>query len=134
MRNPAKNLTALFVGLALTAWVFWLRWPSFGRPAWNLDEGIHATIARTLLDGGVMYRDAIDQRTPLTYYLVAGFFRVFGVNNMAALHAALAGMIVATALGIFLLGRRWRGPAAGGWAAAVCSTSATAIRSAPSGS
>ena len=119
MRLSSRTTTTLLVALLLGLWVFWLRWPSFDRPAWNLDEGIHATIARSILDGGVMYRDAIDQRTPLTYYLVAGCFWLCGENNMWAVHALLAGMITATALGIFLIGRRWRGPATGGWAALI---------------
>lgn len=119
MRFTAKTLTTLILCFGLTAWVFFLRWPSFDRPAWNLDEGIHATIARTILDGGVMYRDAIDQRTPLTYYLVAGVFRIFGVNNMWAVHALLAGMVATTALGLFLIGRRWRNSATGIWAALI---------------
>ena len=119
MRFNAKNLTTLIFCCGLTVWVFFLRWPYFDRPAWNLDEGIHATIARSILHGGVMYRDAIDQRTPLTYYLVAGIFRIFGENNMWAVHAILAGMVAATACGIFLIGRLWRSPAAGIWAALI---------------
>ena len=119
MRFPAKTLTTLILCFGLAAWVYYMRWPYFDRPAWNLDEGIHATVARAILDGGVMYRDAIDQRTPLTYYLVAGAFRIFGENNMWALHALLAGMVVATALGLFLIGRRWRNSAAGIWAALI---------------
>lgn len=119
MRLPLKLSSSLLVGCVLTVWIFALRWPYFDRPAWNLDEGIHATIARTLLDGGVMYRDAIDQRTPLTYHIVAGVFRIFGENNMWALHFLLAGLVAGTALGVYRLGRLWRGPAAGIWAALV---------------
>lgn len=120
MRFSNRNLSVLTVCFVLlAAWVYFLRSPYFGRPAWNLDEGIHATIARNILDGGVMYRDAIDQRTPLTYYLVAAVFWIFGENNMGAVHALIAGMIVATAMGLFLLGRRWRNPAAGVWAALI---------------
>uniref|UniRef100_UPI0040492E98 hypothetical protein n=1 Tax=Cephaloticoccus sp. TaxID=1985742 RepID=UPI0040492E98 len=66
-----------------------------------MDEGIHATVARTILDGGVMYRDAIDQRTPLSYYLVAFAFAAIGENNMWGLHALLTAMIAATAFGLF---------------------------------
>ena len=87
-----------------------------------------------------MYRDAIDQRTPLTYYIVAACFWLCGANNMWAIHALLAGMITATAMGVFLIGRRWRGPAAGGWqlsfsapAQPTCFILVIVIRSAPSG-
>jgi 4-amino-4-deoxy-L-arabinose transferase-like glycosyltransferase len=118
MARPSRFIP-LLVFAGLLAAIFWLRWPSFGRLVWNLDEGIHATIARTILDGGVMYRDAIDQRTPLSYYLVAVIFAFSGVNNLWAVHAVVAGMISATALGVFLLGRRWHGTAAGVWAAVV---------------
>ncbi len=119
MRLSSRSFTTLLTALLLTAWIFFLRWPSFGGTVWNLDEGIHATIARTILDGGVMYRDAIDLRTPLSYYLVAGIFAVSGSNNLWAVHAVLAAMISATALGVFLLGRHWHGPATGLWGAAV---------------
>lgn len=107
---------ALVFGALLGA-VFFLRWPTFGISIWNVDEAIHAGVARTLLDGGVMYRDAIDQRTPLTYYAVAGIFRLAGENNLWAVRAFVAGLIAATAFGLFLLGRLWRGTGAGLWSA-----------------
>lgn len=119
MRLSPKQQAALIICCVLFAWVYFLRGPYFDRLSWNLDEGIHATIARTILDGGVMYRDAIDQRTPLTYYLVAGAFWVFGVNNMWAVHALLASMVATTALGLFLIGRRWGSTGAGIWAALI---------------
>lgn len=66
--------------LALTAWIGWLRAPSISMPMWNVDESIHAAVTRVLLEGGLIYRDAIDQRTPLTYYLFAGLFKFTGVS------------------------------------------------------
>ncbi len=111
------SLPAVVILLGL--WTFWLRWPTFDYAFWNLDEGIYATVARTILEGGVMYRDAIDHRTPLCHYLTAAIFAVSGVNNVWAMHAVLAGMITATAAGLYLLGRRWRDTATGLWAAAV---------------
>ena len=65
MPRALARLIPWLVLVALAAWVFWLRWPTFAHAFWNLDEGIYATVARTVLDGGVMYRDAIDHQSRL---------------------------------------------------------------------
>ena len=108
----------ILVALALLSGVLWLRWPTLGFGLWNLDEAIHATVARSLLDGGVLYRDAIDQRTPLSYYAVAAVFAVAGENNLWALRFFIGLLIAGTAGLLFLAGRHLRGSAAGGCAAA----------------
>lgn len=99
-------LAWIVIGLAVTSWVIWLRAPTFHVTLWNVDEAIHAAAARTILEGGVMYRDAVDQRTPLSYYAVAAVFRITGINNLPALRCVIAGIIVFTALALFALGRR----------------------------
>lgn len=109
----------LFALAGLTAWIFWLRWPSFDNVFWNLDEGIYATVGRTVLEGGVMYRDAIDHRAPVCHYATALVFAFAGANNVWAMHATLAGMVVLIAVALFLLGRQWRGTATGLWAAVI---------------
>ena len=96
-----------------------LRWTTFTHPIWNLDESIHAAVARVLLDGGVLYRDAIDQRTPLTYEVMAGLFAAFGANNLWAAHAFLSLLVAATAGLLYLLLRRQKGWWSGWWAAAL---------------
>jgi 4-amino-4-deoxy-L-arabinose transferase-like glycosyltransferase len=116
LKPPAAILGLLAI---LLGWVFFLRWPTFSAPLWNVDEAIHAAVARTLLDGGVLYRDAVDQRTPLTYYAVALLFRLFGENNLWALRAAVAVILAGTALGLFLLGRHAKSTAMGAWAALI---------------
>lgn len=110
LRGPGAALavTLLLVGTAL-----WLRWPTFGFSLWNLDEAIHATAARSLLEGGVMYRDAIDQRTPLSYYAVAAIFAAFGENNLWAVRCFIALLVASTGGLLFVSGRALRGPAAG---------------------
>ena len=110
-------LPALFA--ALLGWVLFLRWPSLGATLWNVDESIHAAVARTLLDGGTLYRDTIDQRTPLTYWLFAGVFSVFGDNNLFAVRLLLSVALAAVAFLLFLIARRARGTAAGLWAAGI---------------
>jgi len=113
-----KTGRALLLLAALLAGVFWLRGPSLGFRQWNVDESIHAVIARTLLDGGVLYRDAVDLRAPLTYYAEAAVFAVAGENNLWAVRALVAGLIAGTAWSLFLAARALGRPA-GGLAAAV---------------
>ena len=112
-------LAPLAIGLGCLALIFWLRWPTFGYSLWNVDEAIHAAAARTILDGGVLYRDAIDQRTPLSYYAVAGIFALCGENNLWAVRCAVAGLIAATALLLFFSGRNLRNTASGASAAII---------------
>lgn len=124
--RPPRWLPWLMVAV-LAAGVFALRWPGFGFRVWNVDEAIHAAVARTLLDGGVLYRDAVDQRTPLTYYAVAALFKVSGANNVWAMHALAAALITATAAGLLQLGRAWRGLRPGLWAALLFAVFSTAL-------
>lgn len=98
--------TVLLAAVGLVATALWLRWPTFDHSLWNVDEAIHAAAARVLLEGGVMYRDAIDQRTPLTYHAIAGLFALFGENNLWAARCAVALMIAATGFLLFLTGRK----------------------------
>ena len=80
MKRPATRAVLI---LLLVGWVCWLRGPSLTVPMWNVDETIHATVAEVLLDGGTLYRDAIDQRTPLTYFVTTAVFAVTGSSLTA---------------------------------------------------
>lgn len=111
--NRSTLLSTLAVAGLLTGLALWLRWPTLGFSLWNLDEAIHTAAARTILDGGVLYRDAIDQRTPLTYYAVAGIFAVCGENNLWAVRCFIALLVAGTGLLLFLAGRALRGTTAG---------------------
>ena len=113
----SENFRGMIFALACLAGVLALRGPSFGFAIWNVDEAIHAAVARTILDGGVLYRDAIDQRTPLSYYAFAAVFAVAGENNLVAVHVFVAVLIAMTAWMLFRAAGRERGGA--GLAAAV---------------
>ena len=80
MKRPATRAVLI---LLLVGWVCWLRGPSLTVPMWNVDETIHATVAEVLRDGGTLYRDAIDQRTPLTYFVTTAVFAVTGSSLTA---------------------------------------------------
>lgn len=91
-----------FLGaLALVAWVMFLRGSSFDVLMWNVDETIHAAIAKILNDGGTLYVDAIDQRTPLTYHVFAAMFALAGPSLVPVR------ILVAVLIGLsaWLLGR-----------------------------
>src|SRR5262245_34555791 len=47
------------------------------------DSGIFAYTAKVILDGGVPYREAWDNKPPLVYYIDALAFALFGVNRWA---------------------------------------------------
>jgi 4-amino-4-deoxy-L-arabinose transferase-like glycosyltransferase len=104
---------AVVAACVLLVVTWWLRWPTFGFSLWNVDEAIHAAAARAILDGGVLYRDAIDQRTPLSYYVVAAIFAVAGENNLWAVRAFIALLVAGTGWLLFLVGRRLRDFTAG---------------------
>lgn len=113
--NLLPHLRLALVFLLLAGGTWWLRAPSFGFKCWNVDEAIHASIARTLIDGGVLYRDAVDQRTPLTYGVMAAILAIAGETNLHAVHATLAMLVALTAWLLFLVARRLAGTAAAWW-------------------
>lgn len=46
-----------------------LRVPSFAEPYWYGDEGIYLTIGQAMNNGDILYKDIVDHKTPLIYYL-----------------------------------------------------------------
>jgi 4-amino-4-deoxy-L-arabinose transferase-like glycosyltransferase len=93
--------------------------PGLCDPFANLDESIIAEAADILLDGGVLYRDAFDNRAPVTYYTYALIFLIAGRNNMLAIHIALIAVKVGLVLLVAAIGPQALRPR-GGQFAAVC--------------
>lgn len=52
---------------------FFLRLPSLVEPYWYGDEGIYQTMAITMNNGGLLYKDTWDNKPPLLYMLYALF-------------------------------------------------------------
>ncbi|MCW6036939.1 glycosyltransferase family 39 protein [Spirulina subsalsa FACHB-351] len=71
-----------------------LRIPTFLVPSWSVDEGFIAANATLILEGGVLYRDAVDHRAPLLTYLYSLIFALFGNYNTVAIYMALMLVIV----------------------------------------
>lgn len=104
MKKP--NLKFVLWFLLIILLVIILRWPTFSSRIWNGDEAIHATIADVILEGGIPYRDAVCQRAPVTWYFFALIFKIFGRNNMLAVHVALAVLIIIVAILVYGIGRQ----------------------------
>lgn len=95
-----------------------LRAPSFFRPFMDVDEGSYAAIACRMLQGGLPYRDGVENKFPAIYYVYYGLFAVFGRFNMVAVHVAVAVTALLTALTCGAAARRLAGEQAG-WMAAL---------------
>lgn len=81
-----------------------LRMPLAGWPIRDVDESVSALIATEWLEGGVPYRDAIDQRGPVTYMVYALTFLVAGKNDMAAVHWVLLLLVFGGCILLFRVG------------------------------
>ena len=53
----------------LLALVVFLRIPSYFEPYWYGDEAIYLTVGNALNQGKTLYRDIVDHKTPIIYYL-----------------------------------------------------------------
>jgi hypothetical protein len=88
----------------LSSFVFFLRVPTIMKPFHNVDEASYAVIANVLLNGGIQYRDIEEVRGPVTGQIFALVFRLFGRNNMAAIHLALILFVILIAYLISAIG------------------------------
>ena len=64
-----KWLDSHLILILLLSLLLLLRLPNFFEPYWYGDEGIYLTIGNGLRQGKVLYRDIIDHKTPIIYYL-----------------------------------------------------------------
>ena len=55
--------------LILLVFALFLRIPSFFEPYWYGDEAIYLTIGHALNQGEILYKDIVDHKTPIIYYL-----------------------------------------------------------------
>lgn len=89
-RNRRRLVAALgFVMLAATAAAHLYLLPTTP----FLDEGDHAATGRLLLHGGVMYRDAFNEKGPGLYWITATSFALFGEHFEVVRHASMLGML-----------------------------------------
>src|SRR5437762_1683495 len=104
-----------WVNVVIIALVVILRAPTLLPSLYTTDEAYYGTIANEILDGGAVYRTAVDTKPPGMYYIYAGVFRVAGRNNLFAVHLLAIFVVVATALVLRRIGARVAGDWAGAW-------------------
>ena len=96
-------MLSLLLVSALVAVPFVAMLPQLDRPL-DGDEGVYATIARLILDGGVPYRDLFDNKPPLQYAWFSAGLAIFG-DGVEALRLTTAIVMSATALCVYAAGR-----------------------------
>ena len=93
-----------------------LRVPSLAQPIGG-DQGLYVYAGQRVLDGGVPYVDAWDQKPPGIMVLYAALWGIWPRESVVAAADLAAAAIVSILL--VVIGRRLFGPAAGGLAAAI---------------
>lgn len=105
-----KN-TKITLLLVIVALVFVLRMPFFSVPP-ERDEGVYATAAEIILDGGAPYKDAVIFRAPGIFYTYALLLTIFG-HTVEALRIGSTLFTILTLLVVFKLAKRLYGDAIG---------------------
>jgi hypothetical protein len=105
----------------LTGLTLVLRAPSFVHPIMDLDETSYAAIACRMMQGGLPYRHAVENKFPGTFYVYYAAFELFGRYNMLAIHLLTALVALLTALVCGAIATRVATPRAG-WLAALLYT------------
>lgn len=77
---------------------FLLRLPTLYTPIVDLDESVFAICGEVVRQGGKLYVDCVDHQPPLVYWFFAEVFRLFGANNMTAVHLVTTLIVFLTAL------------------------------------
>jgi hypothetical protein len=92
VRHAVSPDQALAAALVLVVFAYAALWP---RDLYFFDEGLFLYEATRILHGEVFYRDFFEISAPLSFYVMAACFKVFGVSFLAAraLMAVLHGLI-----------------------------------------
>lgn len=85
--------------------IFFLRFPSLFEPYWHGDEGITLAVGQSLGRGAILYKDIVDNKTPLLYYLAALSRDLVGLKAITTLWV-LAGAVAIFGAGTLLGSRK----------------------------
>ena len=105
MNKYGSHRLSLILLIGIFALICWMRIPYISVPVLIVDEALYSEIANTILDGGLPYKDAWEQKPPGIYYLYAVVFALLGRNNLIAIHWMACLAVIFTSLGLYLLGK-----------------------------
>jgi 4-amino-4-deoxy-L-arabinose transferase-like glycosyltransferase len=94
-----------------------LRLPALTHPGPIDDEGVYAAVANVLVDGGLPYRDAVERKPPVLFWVYQACFSVAGKSAWFALHALSVLWVLGTMLALHRLMRSLFDARTGRWAA-----------------
>jgi 4-amino-4-deoxy-L-arabinose transferase-like glycosyltransferase len=109
-RYQSRWITVVIIALVVI-----LRAPTLLPSMYTGDEGYYGAGANEILDGGTVYRTAVDTKPPGMYYIYAGVFQAAGRNNLLAVHILAILVVAATALVVRRIGARVADEWAGAW-------------------
>src|SRR5215813_9969294 len=109
-RSQSRWVTVIIVAI-----VFVLRFPTLLPSLYNADEGYYGIIANDTLDGGTLYKTAVDTKPPGLYYVYIAVFKLAGKNNLLAVHLVAILVVAGTALIIRRISAREGDDWAGAW-------------------
>ena len=104
-----------------------LRIPYFFHTMQDIDEGSHAAVAAILMDGGLPYLNAVNNKPPGIFYIYLATFYLFGKFNMMAVHLVAFFWTLATGILLSLLAKKLGGARAGLFALLFYLTFTTAL-------
>src|SRR5262245_31300589 len=116
MQAPQAPTTRTRAWLLVVLMLVAMRLPSLVQPAGG-DQNLYAYLGQRVIDGGVPYRDAWDQKPPAVFFVYAFLWRIWPNESVVAASDLAAAALVAWLL--VILGRRLFSEGAGYTAAAL---------------
>ncbi len=104
-----------------------LRIPYLFHAMQDIDEGSHAAVATVLMDGGLPYLNAVNNKPPGIFYIYLATFYLFGKYNMIAIHGVTFLWTLATAIVLSILAGKLAGKSAALYALLFYLTFTTAL-------
>jgi 4-amino-4-deoxy-L-arabinose transferase-like glycosyltransferase len=101
-----QHKKALVLIVLIILFGFILRIPYFLHVMQDIDEGCYAGIAAVLMDGGLPYLNAVENKPPAIFYIYKFTFSLFGKYNMLAVHMVTFVCTLCTAIVLSLLAKK----------------------------